>query len=65
LTSQQPEIESMIRQGDCIAVLLRENGVFKSSGQAYSVRGVQWFSFEDARISKIDQIIARIWKSGG
>ena len=55
----------MIRQGDCIAVLLRENGVFKSSGQAYSVRGVQWFSFEDARISKIDQIIARIWKSGG
>src|ERR1700693_2224565 len=43
--SQQPEIEGMMSQGDCVAVLLRESGVFKSTGQAYSIRGVQWLTF--------------------
>jgi len=61
--SQQPEIEGMIRQGDCVAVLLRETGVFKSSGEAYSIRGVQWFTFADGKIKKIDEIIASIWKA--
>jgi len=42
---------------------LRESGVFRSSGQAYSVRGVQWFTFADVKISKIDQITASIWKA--
>ena len=59
---QQPEIESIVRHGNYIAVLLRESGVFRSSGQAYSVRGVQWFTFADGKIEKIDQIIASIWK---
>jgi ketosteroid isomerase-like protein len=63
VTGQQPEIEGMISQGDCVAVLLRESGVFKSTGQAYSVRGVQWFTFADGKIKKIDQIVASIWKA--
>jgi hypothetical protein len=33
----------MISQGDSVAVLMRESGVLKSTGQAYSIRGVQWF----------------------
>jgi hypothetical protein len=41
---------------------LRESGVLKSSGQAYSIRGVQWFTFADGKIRKIDQIAASIWK---
>ena len=36
LASQRPEIESIICQGDCAAVLLRETGVLKATGQAYS-----------------------------
>jgi ketosteroid isomerase-like protein len=60
---QQPEIESIVSHGNYIAVLLRESGVFRSSGQAYSVRGVQWFTCVDGKISKIDQIIASIWKA--
>jgi ketosteroid isomerase-like protein len=63
LSGQQPEIERIIRQGDCIAVLLRESGVLKSSGQAYSVRGVQWFTFAEGKIGKIDEIVASIWKA--
>jgi ketosteroid isomerase-like protein len=54
---QKPEIESMISQGDTIAVLLREKGVLKSNGQAYSIRGVQWFTFAEGKIKKIDEIL--------
>lgn len=62
VANQKPEIESIISQGDRVAVLLQESGVFKSSGQAYSVRGVQWFTFSDGKIKKIDEIVASIWK---
>jgi ketosteroid isomerase-like protein len=62
LASQQPEIDDLIVQGDRIAVLMRENGVLKSNGQAYSVRGVQWFAFHGGKIRRIDQIIASIGK---
>jgi ketosteroid isomerase-like protein len=58
LGEQKPEIESMISEGDRIAVLLKEKGIFKSNGQAYSVRGVQWFTFANGKIKKIDEIIA-------
>ena len=60
LVDQKPEIESIISQGDRVAVLLRERGVFKSSGKAYNVRGVQWFTFSDGKIKKIDEITASI-----
>jgi ketosteroid isomerase-like protein len=60
--NQKPEIESMISQGEQVAVLVRESGVVKSSGQAYSVRGVQWFTFANGKIRKIDEIIVSIWK---
>jgi ketosteroid isomerase-like protein len=63
VSGQQPEIESIISQGDCVAVLLRESGVMKATGEAYSIRAVQWFTFADGKIKKIDQIVASIWKS--
>ena len=50
LSGQQPGIDAMISQGESVAVLLRESGVFKSTGQAYSVRGVQWFTFAGGKI---------------
>jgi ketosteroid isomerase-like protein len=63
LESQQPAIEGMISQGDSVAVLVRESGVLKSTGQAYRIRGVQWFTFQNGKIKKIDQIAASIWKA--
>ena len=60
LASQKPKIESMISQGDRVAVLLRESGVLKSNGHANNVRGVQWFTFADGKISKIDEIVAAV-----
>ena len=58
LAEQKPEIESMISEGDRIAVLLRESGTYQANGQPYRVRGVQWFTFADGKIKKIDEIIA-------
>lgn len=58
LAEQRPEIESMIAEGGRIAVLLRETGVFKSDGHSYRVRGVQWFTFLDGKIRRIDEIVA-------
>jgi ketosteroid isomerase-like protein len=58
LDGQKPEIIDMIAQGDKIAVLLRESGVIASTGQAYSVRGVQWFTFVGGKIKRIEEIIA-------
>jgi hypothetical protein len=34
--------------------------VLKSSGQVYRVRGVQWFTFADGKIRKIDEIVASV-----
>jgi ketosteroid isomerase-like protein len=62
VADQRPEIERMIAGEDCVALLLRESGVFKATGQAYSVRAVQWFTFARGRITKIDEIVASIWK---
>jgi hypothetical protein len=58
VANQKPKVESMISQGDSIAVLLREIGTFKLNGQAYRARGVQWFTFLDGKIKKIDEIVA-------
>jgi ketosteroid isomerase-like protein len=63
LTGQQSEIDGMISEGPCVAVLLRESGTLKSSGQAYSIRGVHWFTFADGKIKKIDGVAASIWKA--
>jgi uncharacterized protein len=60
VADQKPEVESMISQGDSVAVLLRESGIFKSSGRPYGVRGVQWFTFAGGKIRKVDEIVASI-----
>lgn len=62
---QRPEIEGMIAQGDSVAVLIRESGLFKATGQAYSLRAVQWFTFADGKIKRIDEIVASLWKGEG
>jgi ketosteroid isomerase-like protein len=60
LDGQKPIVESMISQADSVAVLIRESGTVKASGEAYSIRGVQWFTFVKGKISKIDEIVCRV-----
>jgi len=58
LARQRPEVESMIGQDDVIAVLFHESGTFKLDARAYRVRVVQWFTFTDGKLKKIDEIVA-------
>jgi ketosteroid isomerase-like protein len=60
VAGQQPEIDGMISQGDCVAVLLRETGKLRANEQAYSIRGVQWFTFAKGKIKRIDEIVASV-----
>jgi len=38
--------------------LIRERGVIKADQRFYSVRAVRWFSFDEGKIKRIDQIVA-------
>jgi ketosteroid isomerase-like protein len=58
LENQQPIVESMIWQGDSVVVLVRESGFLKSTGEPYSVRGMEWFTFADGKIKKIEEVLA-------
>jgi len=52
----------MISQGDSVGVLMRECVVLKTTGQVHSIRGVQWFTFDNRMIKKIDEIADTIRK---
>ena len=58
LYDQKPEMEAMISQGESIAVLFHETGIFKAEHRSYYVRGVQWFTFAGGKIRRMDQIVA-------
>lgn len=57
---QHPEIQATIGQGDFIAVLFQEQGESKHDGVAYAIRAVQWYSFADGKIRRIQQVVARV-----
>ena len=58
LADQKPEIESMLSGNNSIAVLFRESGVFKLDGRNYRFRVVQWFTFAEGKVKRIDEIVA-------
>jgi ketosteroid isomerase-like protein len=58
--AQQPEVERILTHGDSVIVLVRESGVIKASEEAYSVRCVQWLTFEGGKIRKIEEIAASV-----
>lgn len=56
--SQHTALEGMISDADRVAVLLRESGTLRATGEAYTVRFVQWFTFHAGKIARIEQICA-------
>jgi len=58
VADQKPEIESMISGNNSIAVLFRESGAFKLADRSYRFRVVQWFTFADGKVKRIDEIVA-------
>jgi ketosteroid isomerase-like protein len=60
VAEQKPEIESMVSQGNQVAVLFRETGLFREDEQRYRYRVVQWFTFAGDRIQRIDEVVASV-----
>jgi ketosteroid isomerase-like protein len=58
IAEQKPEIECILSERDCAAVLFRESGKFHHEGRDYRARVVQWFTFADGKIARIDEIAA-------
>jgi ketosteroid isomerase-like protein len=58
LEGQKPEVDSMIADGDVVAVLIQETGVFRQDKRSYRYRCAQWFTFEGDRIRRIEEIVA-------
>ena len=54
--AQQVSIEQVCAQGDQVAILFRELGHYRPTGEAYDARAVQWFRIADGRIAGIRQI---------
>jgi ketosteroid isomerase-like protein len=57
VTEQKPEPESVIEQGNQIAMLIRESGRWKESGHPYRVRGVIWWTFDGNRLARVEEFI--------
>lgn len=60
VTDQKPVVESIVANGESVAVLLRETGNLRGADETYSVRLVQWFTFAEGKITKIDQVVASV-----
>lgn len=60
VVEQRPEIESIIQQGNQVAVLLRDTIAFRGEGRAKRMRGVHWFTLSHGQVSRIDQVVAEL-----
>ena len=55
---QKPELKSMIADGSSVAVLFAETGVIRATGMPYRASGVQWFTLEDGKVRRVEEIIS-------
>jgi ketosteroid isomerase-like protein len=56
LEDQQPEVESVVAQGDTVVVFARERGRFKATGREYDIRWAQWFTFRDGLLFRMREL---------
>ena len=52
---QQPEIQSVVAQGDIVVVVAYERGRLRQSGRLYQVHWVQIFTFRDGKVARFRQ----------
>src|SRR5262249_38484136 len=48
--AQQPEILTVVAQGDTVVVAARERGRFRATGRPYDLHWVQFFTCRDGRV---------------
>src|SRR5262245_10818804 len=52
LEDQQPEVLSLVAQGDSVVVVGRERGRFKATGRPYEIHWTQVYTFRNGRVAK-------------
>jgi ketosteroid isomerase-like protein len=55
LEDQQPELETVIAQGDSVVVVARERGRFRATSQSYLARWVQIITYRGDQICKLQE----------
>lgn len=56
LEDQQPQIESVVAQGDTVVVMARERGRFAPTGQDYDFYWVQLYTFKEGKLVRIREL---------
>jgi len=56
LEDQQPEVQSVVAQGDTVVVVARERGRFRATGDTYDMHWVQVFTFADGKLVRFRQV---------
>lgn len=59
VTDQQPQITSVVSQGDTVVLLGREQGNLRATGERYDVQFVHKFTFDDGRLASVQIIAAK------
>jgi len=49
---QEPEIVSLVAQGDTVVIIAREKGKHRPTGTSYDVHWVQHYQFRDGKIAR-------------
>ena len=53
---QQPEIQSVVAQGNTVVVVAREQGLFRPTGRRYDLHWIHLYTFEHNKIVKIREL---------
>jgi hypothetical protein len=56
IENQEPEIRSVVAQGDVVVIVAHERGRFRDSRRPYALHWVQMFMFRDGRVARFRQI---------
>lgn len=60
IDAQEPELQSLVAQGDTVVAIARERGRFRESGQDYHVQWVQVHTFRDGQLVRTRQLVAEL-----
>ena len=57
IEQQNPQISSIVAQGDQIVIVARETGRIRSNGIAYDIHWTQLFTFRDGKVARVRELI--------
>ena len=56
--NQEPEVVSLVAQGNKVVVIAREKGRHRTSGRPYDLHWVQHYRFRDGKIARLLELVA-------